>query len=191
MRGRIARLSRELASSASRKGQGLDFGAPKARWVRPENLHVTLHFLGDVSDVDVAALRRALPSTVEASRPFLLTFRGVGAFPSAKRPRVLWAGVDPVPDGLVDLHGRLAVALTEQGFDTADERAFKPHVTMARFNAPVRAISSVLDDHEAYEFGALTARALTIFESRLSSKGAEYSVVERIPFGGTRREQLV
>lgn len=150
-----------------------------ARFVRAENIHLTLRFLGE-TNVGVAnrllvRLRRELG---EVGR-FELRVRGVGAFPSERKARVLWAGIVDASERLDALASRVEALSVEAGFEP-ESRPFSPHLTLARFKSPARHLQETIAPWKDRDFGALPVAALTCFESRLSPKGASYRVVERL-----------
>ena len=101
------------------------------RWVRPEGIHLTLKFLGDV---DAGAMRRieeALAGATVTVRPFSISLGNVGGFPSLKRPRVLWVGLAGELDALVELQRRVETEMKAVGFP-AEGRGFQPHLTLGR-----------------------------------------------------------
>ena len=102
--------------------------APGARWVKPESLHVTLKFLGEVPENHLTAIEAALRK-IEGI-PFPVAFKGTGFFPTPKSARVFWVGVD-APQELPSLAGRIDAALRPLGFEP-EQREFSPHLTLAR-----------------------------------------------------------
>jgi len=153
-----------------------------ARWVRPENLHLTLRFLGEVEPSVVAALVETLPESVRDCRPFSLSLRGGGCFPNAKRPRVVWVGVDPVPDELGRLRRAVDKAVRRHGFGP-EGRGFDPHLTIARFETsktPEKSVPLLMMALEERDFGEFPVSEIVLLESRLSPRGASYHAVERI-----------
>lgn len=169
IRGAIESLIRELKT--------LD---DSWKWVRAENLHVTLKFLGEVA-------AGKLPEIVEALRrpptagPVSLKFRGLGFFPNERRPRVLWVGTDS-PQSLAGLAASVEAALANVGF-SREEREFTPHLTLARSKQGT--ISSKLMDAIAkqsrQEFGTMDASTFHLIESRIKSAGPEYTTLELFP----------
>src|SRR6185437_12270328 len=104
-----------------------------ARWIRPENLHVTLKFIGHVDAGKLDAIRAAL-SEIHADGPVEMRFRGLGFFPNGKRPRVFWAGTEASPN-LAPLAAEIEAGLEKAGI-AAETREFAPHLTLARFDPP-------------------------------------------------------
>jgi 2'-5' RNA ligase len=162
--------------------------APHARlsWVPPERFHVTLAFIGDVSESRAPAIMAALqPSS--SVRPFEMTLVGAGAFPHRGRPRVLWTGVGEGRDWLISVAGEVHKRLTEAGV-MLEARPFSPHVTVARVKEPTGLRSSVLlDGLTDVVVGRMTVDAITLFQSRLSPSSPSYHVMARSPL---RREEL-
>ena len=153
----------------------------KARWVRPENLHVTLKFIGHIEPEKLDAIREAL-SVVHSSRSVDLIFRGLGFFPNENRPRVLWAGMEGSPH-LAQLAGEVDRAMGSLGIPL-ETRAFTPHLTLARFEPPgiskeLRAAALASMDRE---FGVLRTGEFHLIESKLKPSGAEYTTLQTFPF---------
>ena len=155
--------------------------APQAKWVRVENLHVTLKFLGDTEAPKVKAIESTLGS-IHNAQPVTLEFRGLGFFPNDERPRVFWAGME-ASTNLKALAEDIDHGLHRMGFPLED-RAFTPHLTLARFNPPglPPKLGSAVSDHASRSFGSLTAREFHLIESKLKSTGAEYTTVKSFPF---------
>ena len=149
------------------------------RWVRPESLHLTLVFLGDVDERAVETVGKAIRRAAAQAAPIELTARSLGAFPSAARAKILWAGIDGELPALHALHSRLEREFRAEGL-RFEERTYRPHVTLARSRAP-RRIPTHLDLHEA--LGAWTAQDVVLYESQLSSSGPRYVVRTRASLG--------
>lgn len=155
--------------------------APRAKWVRPENLHVTLKFLGETDPGKLRAIQKALSSIQDASA-VTLSFRGLGFFPNEKRPRVFWVGMDG-SGNLKTLADAIDREMHKLGF-ALENRPFTPHLTLARFEPPGLApqLAATVKDNSAREFGSLTAREFRLIESKLKRTGAEYTTVQSFPF---------
>lgn len=154
------------------------------RWVPPENLHLTLKFLGERSREELGRVETALAAAVEGVAPFTMGFHGVGAFPGLARPRVFWVGVRDGAREAKILYGRVESALAPLAIPRED-RPFSPHLTIGRARLP----SGLADlqqaiAHEAHkEFGAVTVRALSLMRSDLSPAGPRYTELTGFPFG--------
>jgi RNA 2',3'-cyclic 3'-phosphodiesterase len=153
--------------------------APRARvtWAAPERLHVTVRFIGDADDGRVQAIRTALGPTLDAP-PFDVIVEGVGAFPAKGPPRVFWAGLTDGRERMLDVERavsqRLATLLP------TEERPYSPHLTLARVRDPAGLSRSALfEGLTTQHFGRVHVDAITLFESRLSPKGATYVPLQR------------
>lgn len=149
------------------------------RPVRPAQLHLTLHFLGDVEDDRLAALQDAL-ATVR-HQPFTIAIRGTGVFPPRGRPSVLWAGVAESPP-LVELHAGIGAALEACGLEV-ERRPYAPHVTLARLTPAVpRAwVARLLGDTAGIEIDDLPIDRFHLYESRKLDGVTEHSVTATCP----------
>ncbi|KAF0107116.1 MAG: 2'-5' RNA ligase [Anaerolineaceae bacterium] len=158
---------------------------PLVRWVAAQNLHLTLKFLGDVSPANLEKLAEALK--VEAARlaGFELSVGGLGAFPTPRRPRVIWVGIE-APAALPALQRSVEAVAARMGYPP-EERPFSPHLTLGRVgqNTSAADLARVRAAVEATVVGPLgTARveALHIFKSDLQSSGSVYTHLYTLPF---------
>jgi len=144
-----------------------------ARWSRPEGLHITLKFLGNVPDQKRSAVEDKLRGI--GAGHFSLSLSEVGVFPNVKSPRVLWVGVG-ASDDLAKLAEQVEAALAPLGFER-EKRAYTPHVTLARFNDRDKKAdaSAVLSSGPKAGFGTMTATQFHLYESKLSPQGSRYS----------------
>lgn len=158
--------------------------APEAKWVRPENFHFTLRFLGDLPEERLDLLMRCVAESVRKEAPFDLTLTGLGAFPSARRPRVLWVGTDPGGERLSLLAKAVETRLRAERFGKAD-KPFSPHLTIARWRRPRwdEAVEKLIDTG-TLEAGPFTVSAVRVMESRLKPQGPEYVVRAECPLQG-------
>ena len=150
------------------------------RWVRADNLHITLKFIGEVQPEKLGDIRVAL-SAVHSNRSVTLDFRGVGFFPNEKRPRVFWAGVEASAN-LGRLAGDIDRSLEKLGVPP-EKRPFSPHLTLARFEPPgLPELRAAIQENARREFGSVAAREFHLIESKLKPGGAEYTTLETFPF---------
>jgi len=156
-----------------------------ARWARIEGLHVTLKFIGEIAPEKVGAIVSAL-KTVAFARPIALNFGGVGFFPNDHRPRVLWVGIEAGPE-LTALAAAVETSLIPAGI-AREERAFSPHLTLARFDSPrgLDRLHAAIDAAGPLEFGGTIAKDFHLYQSILKRGGAEYTRVAT--FGCAERE---
>jgi 2'-5' RNA ligase len=158
--------------------------APAARWISSAGLHLTLAFLGEMSDGLVPDLAAVLTRAASAHAPFSLRFQGGGGFGSARRPRVLWAGVLGDVAALAALQRDVTAALVPLGH-RPEERPFSPHLTLARSRVPrgdpaLAACAQALEE----DFGEATIAALRLYQSELGPRGARYTpIVEALLHG--------
>jgi len=154
--------------------------APAARWTRPEGIHLTLKFLGEVSDRKVREVCESLKK-LGRFEAFAIGLKGFGFFPDARRPRVFWVGVEELAS-LSRLADQVEEAMRSIGF-VREERAFRPHLTLARFRVPQPqpALQELLTRQGEVELGSFDVSEFYLFESKLSPQGAQYRKVERFP----------
>jgi 2'-5' RNA ligase len=155
-----------------------------ARWVRPDARHVTLRFLGQVAVDEVADVRRAVVSAASTVGPVATQPRGLGAFPSIARARVLWAGIDDRAGRLAGVALALDAALSSSVSSRLAPQtgAFRPHLTVARCDPPVRLpaeYGGTEVEPVAFEVGAIV-----LFESVRGSGPPTYEALERADLRG-------
>ena len=156
---------------------------PKPRWVRPENLHVTLKFIGEAAPEKLDAIRTAL-SGVRCEQPVELNFRRLGFFPNEKHPRVLWASMEASAN-VKSLAAEVDGSLESAGFPR-EQRPFTPHLTIARFNSPRLAekLHTAIQQNIAREFGSLRTSEFHLIQSKLKPSAAEYTRLASFNFAG-------
>jgi 2'-5' RNA ligase len=155
------------------------------RWVPPENLHITIWFIGEVDD-DRASAIRAVMATPFAVPAFMLRIGGAGTFPPPSGdPRAVWLGLVEGRESLLPIHAEVTERLGTLGF-APEKRPYSPHLTIARVKdirhreAPaVRGATS----RAPREIAACAIGAVTLFRSRTSPKGSQYEAVLRVPLG--------
>jgi 2'-5' RNA ligase len=155
--------------------------APQVKWVRAENLHVTLKFLGETEPAKLGPLQNVL-AAVRSPEPVTLEFRGLGFFPNEKRPRVFWTGMQASAN-LKSLAADIDQAAHRLGFPLED-RPFTPHLTLARFPLPgiPPKLLQAVQEKSTQEFGSLQAAEFHLIESKLKPTGAEYTTVQTFHF---------
>jgi 2'-5' RNA ligase len=155
--------------------------APKAKWVRRENLHVTLKFLGSTDAEKLEQIETVLRG-IRSAEPVALEFRGLGFFPNEKRARVFWAGMESSAN-LRPLAGDIDRAVHQLGFPL-EERPFTPHLTLARFDPPGLPpnLGAAVRQHSSRHFGSLSTLEFRLIESELKPTGAEYTTLQSFPF---------
>jgi RNA 2',3'-cyclic 3'-phosphodiesterase len=154
-------------------------------WVKPENIHLTVFFLGDILLERRAPVEAALSVVARNARPFTFSVRGAGAFPNLNRPRVLWVGLEEPSGQLALLHRAVSEAMTNVGFQP-EERRFSPHLTLGRIRQrasreEAEAVGEALRQVEVGHLGDVTVEELIFFRSVLKSSGAEYTPLMHFP----------
>ena len=155
----------------------ISIGLPKdTRWTLPEQLHLTLRFIGEVDDRLFLLIRKALADI--SFKPFILLINGLGCFPSRRQPKILWAGLEENPD-LAQLQRRIEDRLVQLGL-VPEERRFHPHLTLARL--PPRFSPEILDAYLAEmrpaKFAPFRVDRYHLYSSALSSHGALHRIEE-------------
>jgi 2'-5' RNA ligase len=171
----IRREAREVVGRLRRAGASV-------KWVEPENMHITLKFLGDISPDDVENLRKNLAEVLEGHRPFEMTAAGVGCFPSGRRaPRVVWIGLEGETERLGELAAGVECACGQSGFE-AETRPFRAHLTIGRVRRESGNLRELTEAVGAAAFNPLKLRVdrVNLVRSRLSPKGPTYTVLESI-----------
>jgi 2'-5' RNA ligase len=178
----IPKKERDRIYRASRPLRDRDY---PVRWVTPDLFHLTLKFLGEVRPQKLASVTGVVESVAESTGGFPMGIRGFGAFPTIRRPRVLWVGVEPSP-ALRCLKQDLEWGLSEHGFER-ETRAFHPHFTLGRSQSDYGAGAfrglDTLSAELTYE-AEVNVRKLDLMESHLSASGPRYEVVASFPLKG-------
>jgi len=157
--------------------------AADVSWVKSENLHITLKFLGEIDSALLSQLREATEEVITGIRPFTCTFDRTGVFPDERKPRVLWVGCSQIPHELVQLHAALDTQLEKFGFER--ERHFKAHITVGRVKEEnknrLEELQKMFRKITDFQFDSM-ATDLTLMESQLTPHGSLYKPVFRLPF---------
>lgn len=187
----------EIRQRIARFAEGVQGFAPDARWVKPESVHVTLKFIGEQPDAEVARITESL-RTIKA-RGTQIHFYGYGFFPTVKSARVFWVGMESGSE-LVSLAAAIDQKTLALGIPK-EERAFSPHLTLGRAGGhsgapgrtkgdrPNRVFERLQERLAALpepEFGRMTAREFFLYQSQLSPKGSKYTKLARFALQGER-----
>ena len=187
-------LQRFLGVIISQASQEL----PDLRWVEPAGIHLTLAFLGELSDDQLAEAVDATEEAAQKAIPFEYRLKGLGVFGSTHQPRVIWMGVEDLPSGkiqgspLQQLHRVLTKELELRGFET-EKRPFSPHLTLARIKQPLSPVEQqrlqrLLHSKQA---GASSpfyrVNQLCVMKSELSRAGAKYTCLRECFFSKSNR----
>lgn len=176
----VERLARRVESTLAPE-------APGIRWASRASLHLTLAFLGDVANERLGSLAEGVASACARLSPCALEVVGLGAFPDARRPRVVWAGVEgeDLPR-LVELQRAVARAVREAGCPPSDDR-FSPHVTLGRVERTARRppdLTDLVRESAGWVAGPLPVAEVILYASDLRPRGPVYTPLARAPLQG-------
>lgn len=162
-------------------------GDVPVRWVDPENIHLTLKFLGDVSVTNIQVLQELLYAEVNSYKPMVISVGGLGAFPKLRSPRVIWVGVESPPE-MVSIQRGIDAQTARIGYPS-DSRPFSPHLTLGRVSRnasppEVRVIGDVLNSQKIGFLGVARVMGIHLYRSDLKPSGAEYTQLYTASFGG-------
>jgi RNA 2',3'-cyclic 3'-phosphodiesterase len=151
------------------------------KWVEADNLHVTLLFLGEVSDRSLPDVCRAVAVAAGRHEGFTLSVETVGCFPNPRRPRVVWAGLGAGAAELVALHDALEPPLLDLGCYRREERQYTPHITLgrARSEQATEGLATALARKSDWQAGTVEVRELLVLSSELQRDGPVYTVLGR------------
>jgi 2'-5' RNA ligase len=164
----------------------VQLGEKVVRWVPVENIHLTLKFLGDVSEKNLDVLQEIINAEAASQKKMEISIGRMGAFPKIRRPRVIWIGVESPPE-LLALQRSIEARTTRVGYPP-DEREFSPHLTLGRVSrtaspSDVRKIGEILNASPVGFLGAAWVQAVHLFKSDLQPSGAIYSKMFTAPLG--------
>lgn len=170
IRDRLVALQEELAAVEA-----------EVKWVEPENLHITLLFLGEVDQRETVDICRAAQRAIETMPAFVLSIEGVGCFPNARRPRTLWVGCGKGADEVGVVHDAIEAPLLEMGSYRRETRKYTPHVTLGRVkgDTPRDALARALVKQQTWSGGEVLVREVQVMKSELTSDGPIYTVLGR------------
>jgi 2'-5' RNA ligase len=156
-------------------------GLPGARWVEPEQLHLTLRFIGDVDGSELTSVREALAEV--RAEALSMQLEGIGFFPPRGNPRVVWVGIRK-NEHLLRLHNRIESVLVRAGL-APEDRKYSPHITLARLkNTPASRIGAYLAQYGLFSTEEFQANEFLLYSSVLNSKGARHYIEEGYPLDG-------
>jgi 2'-5' RNA ligase len=175
-------LQRYLSGISHQMAQEL----PDLHWVDPAGIHLTLAFLGELTDKQIAEAISAARVAGQQVPPFKFRLSGPGIFGSPRQPRVIWIGIEEPSGTLVQLHHVLNRELAQRGFEV-DQRSFSPHLTLSRVKTALRPdeqqrLQRLLANKQAVASSPLQrVRQLSVMKSELSRTGAKYTCLQDCP----------
>ncbi|MDI9571169.1 MAG: RNA 2',3'-cyclic phosphodiesterase [Pseudomonadota bacterium] len=155
------------------------------RWVRPEGVHLTLKFFGEMTLPELERIKAAVAGPTAAAAPFVLEVRGLGAFPEVSRPRVIWLGLAGETAALMSLRGELERELARAGFPE-EERPFRAHLTLGRVKIPkgVLGLARTVETETDMAAGRIPVEEIVLFKSELTPRGAIHTRLAAFPLRG-------
>ncbi|CBE69690.1 MAG: RNA 2',3'-cyclic phosphodiesterase [Candidatus Methylomirabilis oxygeniifera] len=177
-----ANLTPDLKAALAMAQDRLKATRADVGWVRSENLHLTLKFLGQVEADRIGAIGEAIAAAAAGSGPVRLVFQGLGAFPRPREARVVWIGLSRGSEALAALQARIEAALESLGF-SREARPFTAHLTLGRVRGPARReqLARAVTEAPAEALGEMVLDRIELMQSNLSAGGARYSILQSFP----------
>jgi 2'-5' RNA ligase len=159
-------------------------GSSLVRWVPPQNVHLTLKFLGDISPANIELLMQMLTREADQCSTFDIQIVGIGSFPTQRRPRVIWVGLN-APSSLETLQRGIESAAARLGY-SQEERPFSPHLTIGRVHQnlstmDLQMVRAALEAAQVDDMGTTTVKSIDLFKSDLQSTGSIYTKLFAAP----------
>lgn len=172
-------LSDSVRQNIAELQQELKRDREKISWTKPENIHLTLKFLGDTDETKLDDIANIITDIAGDYQSFNVSVSGLGVFPNFRRPRVLWIGIPNPASALIEIAEKIDTRLAEIGFKK-DDRKFSPHLTIGRVKTQLsdRFIEKLKS--RAVEAGEFTVHEILIIKSDLHPKGAIYTPLRKI-----------
>ena len=170
------KLPENIISSIRKIQEDIKSYAFKVRWVKPENIHLTLKFLGDINSTDIEKVSETIINTVNGHTPVSLAVKGTGVFPGIKRPRVIWVGLTGQIEKLAGMQKDIEENLEELGFPR-EKRPFRGHLTLGRIKGKIdpKKLMDTMKKFEKFESELFIADKIFLFKSDLKSTGSVYT----------------
>ncbi len=158
------------------------------RWVRPENVHLTLKFLGEISLSTIDGITEIIKDTVRDCSPLILFTKGLGVFPGIKKPRVLWIGISGDIKPLSEIQANLEKNLEKKGFPK-ENRSFKSHLTLGRVKGNIHPedLFDTLRSFSDFSSEPFEAKELVLYKSELKPSGALYTKLQTVYLDGLEK----
>ncbi len=166
---------------------------PDIRWIRPENIHMTVVFMGDIDYSCIDPIDKAARNICKRYTPFQICLNGIGIFGTRRNPRVIWIGLDGDIREIDNLKNDFNKALKPLGIKQ-ENRPFKPHLTIGRFKKQHRGflgINRILDKYKNLRTSKYTQKTLTMYKSELRHTGAVYTRIKSWPLGSRQDNKAI
>ena len=181
------KLTPEIISNIGRVQEELKRTDAQVRWVKPENIHLTLKFLAHVTPEELEKAKITTKKTIGPFAPFEMSVASLGAFPRMKYPRVIWVGIDKGREELKRMASHLEEELAIVGF-AKEKRPFSPHLTLGRVKSSKgrERLVEAFTKLKASNLGNMRVTQISIMKSELKPQGPIYTSLEEIVLGGER-----
>ena len=172
-------LSNKIVNGLNEIQNGLSKSGFKLRWVKPENIHLTIAFMGEITQEQVDKIGIGLEEIAKDFQPFEIVIGKLGAFASPKNARVVWVGCRE-ENGLLRNLQKAVVKMIKAENIPLESKKFHPHLTLGRANPPIKKLA-VPENIWNCSPGILNVTEINIYQSNLSSDGASYSILKSVP----------
>ncbi len=176
MRAFIAiELSEEIRNSLAQIQSHLKYAGADVKWVEKDNIHLTLKFLGEVSDEKIEKIKSILDEIGKTVKSFEISLKDIGAFPKIDYPRIIWVGLDKGTKESIGLAGRIDEALSKIGFQK-ETRPFAAHLTIGRVRSPKNkeALKEKIESQDTSHKTQVIS-SVSLFQSKLTPQGPIYT----------------
>ncbi|HVA47233.1 MAG TPA: RNA 2',3'-cyclic phosphodiesterase [Pirellulales bacterium] len=180
-----AEMSAEVRGRARQLISRLQATEAKITWVKPDAMHLTFKFLGEIDLVDIPAVCQAVTGAVAEIPPFEIEVRGAGAFPTVVRPRTIWLGVGQGEAELIELQAAIERALAGLGF-RQELRRFRPHLTLGRVRGgrDLQQLGQLVAEQADFVGGVSSVNEVVVFSSELEAAGPLHEPLAVAPLNG-------
>lgn len=152
------------------------------KWVAPKNIHLTLHFLGELEVFQIEQVNKLIAKITASEKPFKIDIEGTGAFPQLSRPRILWVGLTSGKNDLIRLHQALKKELSKVNL-LNEHKPFSPHITLGRVRSSngINHLRNILQENQQQQWGSQSVESIELIQSLLYPSGPVYRVLNRFP----------
>jgi 2'-5' RNA ligase len=181
-------LPPDIKSMVKRVSEDVRRSELNLKWVKVDNIHLTVVFMGDIRTEDVQVIGEKIEDVCLGCKPFEISLKGMGVFPDTRRPRVLWLGLEMETERISSFRNSLQERLLAFGIKE-EKRAFTPHLTLGRFDKPGRGDSLLVDiilQYKDLKGPVCRLKELVMFTSELKPGGAEYTKLKTCLLKGMR-----
>ncbi len=175
------KLTPEIISNISRVQEELKRTSAQVKWVKPENIHLTLKFLGYITKEELEKVKLATREALKLLAPFEVRVYGLSAFPKIEYPRVIWVGIDRGEEELRKIASNLEERLMIIGF-AKEKRTFSPHLTLGRVKSLKgrERLTEILTGNRVTNLGNMGVTKIALIKSELKPQGPVYTSLEEI-----------